>query len=105
MSVSKNNGDVLKLKVNAKVKYQCTSLWFNWKTIRIYPTRKFLKNDRVASSMYSSHFRKIAARPGDNGDDDDCIGNDDYYKIFIAGHRFRYSLLEPYWKPKKSTRR
>ena len=27
------------------------------------PTRKFLKNDRVASSMYSSHFRKIAALP------------------------------------------
>ena len=26
------------------------------------PTRKFLKNDRVASSMYTSHFRKIAAR-------------------------------------------
>ena len=27
------------------------------------PTRKFLKNDRVASSVYYSHFRKIAARP------------------------------------------
>ena len=27
------------------------------------PTRNFFKNDRVASSMYSSHFRKIAARP------------------------------------------
>ena len=27
------------------------------------PTRKFLKNDRVASSMYSSHVRKIVARP------------------------------------------
>ena len=26
------------------------------------PTRKFLKNDRVSSRMYSSHFRKIAAR-------------------------------------------
>ena len=27
------------------------------------PTRNFLKNYRVASRMYSSHFRKIAARP------------------------------------------
>ena len=27
------------------------------------PTRKFLKNDRVASSVYFSHFREIAARP------------------------------------------
>ena len=27
------------------------------------PTRNFLKNDRVASSVYYSHFRKIAARP------------------------------------------
>ena len=27
------------------------------------PTRKILKNDRVASSVYYSHFRKIAARP------------------------------------------
>ena len=27
------------------------------------PTRKFLKNYRVASSVYYSHFRKIAARP------------------------------------------
>ena len=26
------------------------------------PTRKFLKNDRVASSMYTTHFRKIAVR-------------------------------------------
>ena len=26
------------------------------------PTRKILKNDRVASSVYYSHFRKIAAR-------------------------------------------
>ena len=52
------------------------------------PTRNFLKNYRVASRMYSSHFRKIAARPADNGDDDLCFGNDDYYKIFIADHRF-----------------
>ena len=29
----------------------------------------------------------------DNGDDDDDIGDDDCYKIFIADHRFRYSLL------------
>ena len=28
-----------------------------------------------------------------NGDDDDDIGNDDCYKIFIADHRFRYSVL------------
>ena len=38
----------------------------NWTRILLYysnPTRKFLKNDRVASSMYSSHFRKIAALP------------------------------------------
>ena len=27
------------------------------------PTRKILKNDRVASSVYFSHFREIAARP------------------------------------------
>ena len=27
------------------------------------PTRKFLKNDRVASSVYFSHFREFAARP------------------------------------------
>ena len=27
------------------------------------PTRKILKNDRVASSVYYSHIRKIAARP------------------------------------------
>ena len=52
-----------------------------------------------------------------NGDDDDDIGNDDCYKIFIADHRFRYSLLysvlgffattllEPYSKSKKATRR
>ena len=26
-------------------------------------TRKFLRNDRVASSVYYSHFRKIAGRP------------------------------------------
>ena len=49
--------------------------------------------EKLTSSMYSSYFRNIAARPGDNGDDDDCIGDDDYYKIFIANHRFRYSLL------------
>ena len=27
------------------------------------PTRKFLKNDRVASSVYYSHFRTIVAKP------------------------------------------
>ena len=112
------------------------------------PTRKILKNDRVASSVYYSHFRKIAGRPAsqyyslmdtalveilsfilslssatnlafyiifnfsnkksifnikcydeafdyhkNNGDDKDYNGGDDYCKIFIANHRFRYSLL------------
>ena len=43
-----------------------------------------------------------------SGDDDDCIGNDDYYKIFIADSRFRYSLLysdfllQPYSNPTRS---
>ena len=123
------------------------------------PTRKFLKNDRVASSVYYSHFGKIAARPAseyysfmdtalveilsfilslisatsitqiykcfhdvfdyhnNNGDDKDYNGGDDYCKIFIANHRFRYSLLysvlgffattllEPYSESKKATRR
>ena len=123
-----------------------------------------MKNDRVASSVYYSHFRKIAARPASqyyslmdtalveilsfilslssatnlavyiifnfsnkqtrnlfsnvmyNGDDKDYNGGDDYYKIFIADRRFRYSLLysvlrffattllKPYSKSKKATR-
>ena len=40
------------------------------------PTRKFLKNDRVASSMYSSHFRKIAALP--------CCSKD---KVSLSEHQ------------------
>ena len=40
------------------------------------PTRKFLKNDRVASSMYSSHFRKIAALP--------CCSKD---KVTLSEHQ------------------
>ena len=63
--------------------------------------------------MYSSHFRTIAARPGDNDDnvdDDDCIGNDDYYKNslptidFATCYSTWYStwysdfLLQPYKK-------
>ena len=40
------------------------------------PTRKFLKNDRVASSMYSSHFRKNAALP--------CCSKD---KVTLSEHQ------------------
>ena len=67
--------------------------------------------------IYFQHINVFMMLLNDNGDDGAYIGDDDYYKIFIADHRFRYSLLysvlgffattllEPYSKPKKPTRR
>ena len=70
------------------------------------------------TNLFSTYkYFQDALDYNDNGDDDDDIGDDDCYKIFIADHRFRYSLLysllgffattllELYPKPKKSTRR
>ena len=76
----------------------------------------FLSSATSKPQIYIQHiifFHDALDYYNDNDDDDD----DDCYKIFIANHRFRYSLLysvlrffattllEPYSKSKKATRR
>ena len=71
------------------------------------------------NTIFSTYlcFHDAFDNHNNNGDDKEYNGGDDYYKIFIADRRFRYSLLysvlgffattllEPNSKSKKATRR